>query len=222
MYAARQTAKSKPVTLKKALRERILVVKQRILFGARNERYFKGFKPLTPESEIFIKLVLDCHEFLPRAQVETDSTYKQVIIYNIFVYGNKVFVYKRTRKSADKRLYHMYSIGVGGHVNERDKYRAIEKHNLLAKALRREFHEEILYRKRYDVKFVGFINDDSNAIGRVHFGLVYLLKGSSPEINVKKGEVTAGRLKAFGEIKYIASKMETWSKICLLHLRKLI
>ena len=58
---------------------------------------------------------------------------------------------------------------------------------------------------------MGILNDDSNDVGKVHIGFVFLLSGDSSAISIKS-ELKNGILVPLAEC--IAQKecMETWSK----------
>ncbi len=73
--------------------------------------------------------------FEPRARMEADPRFKQVIPYLILRDGPRWFLMRRTRAGGDARLHDRWSIGVGGHVNPGDG-------DVLG-GLRREWAEEL-------------------------------------------------------------------------------
>ena len=58
--------------------------------------------------------------FMPRAEVEEDPGYQQVIPYVVFRHGDRYLLTRRLRASTEKRLRQQYSLGVGGHINPGD------------------------------------------------------------------------------------------------------
>ena len=58
--------------------------------------------------------------FLPRADVEEDPTYQQIIPYVVFRHEDRYFLTKRLKASSERRLRQQYSLGVGGHINPED------------------------------------------------------------------------------------------------------
>ena len=62
-------------------------------------------------------------QFLPRSQVETDPSYKQLIPYVITQYNGPhedslILSYTRGKSGGEDRLKKFKSIGIGGHVSE--------------------------------------------------------------------------------------------------------
>jgi len=53
--------------------------------------------------------------FAPRAQMEVDPSWKQLIPYLVLRDGDRYFLMRRTRAGGDARLHDRWSIGVGGH-----------------------------------------------------------------------------------------------------------
>jgi len=74
-------------------------------------------------------------------------------------------------------------------------------------------------------KVLGYINDDSNSIGRVHFGILYILKIDG-YANPKDSEIAHGEMKDLNELEKICSSfeydVEEWSQMALKPLRKLL
>ncbi len=52
----------------------------------------------------------------------------------------------------------------------------------------RELTEETFIEAAYDEELVGFIYDDTTAVGRVHLGVVHLLKLSAPAARARESE----------------------------------
>mgnify|MGYP003982283087 FL=1 len=74
----------------------------------------------------------------------------------------------------------------------------------------REFHEEVEYKGQFESKVIGFINDDSNPVGKVHFGILILIIGKSYNIKVKS-ELKSGFLATIDQINSLYEKLEGWS-----------
>ena len=104
--------------------------------------------------------------FLPRADVEPDRSWKQVIPYLVLRDGSRYFLMRRTRAGGDARLHDLWSIGVGGHLNPGD--------GDLAGGLRREWREEIEADFEPEFRLIGLLNDDTTDVGSVHLGAVYV------------------------------------------------
>jgi predicted NUDIX family phosphoesterase len=122
--------------------------------------------------------------FMDRAAAEVDENFKQVIPYCVLTKTfheaglPTYFTYKRTKKGGEGRLHEKWSVGVGGHVNPVDADLPGDPF-IYQRALLRELNEEVglLFK---DSSFVsssikGLIYDNSNAVGRVHFGVVHVI-----------------------------------------------
>jgi len=184
--------------------EMILVVKRDILF---KEDAFQGLQ--RENMHHYEDLVKNHMEFHPRSLMEQDSNFKQIIPYLIFRHQDRYFLMQRKSNASEIRLQNKYSLGIGGHIRKED----ITDGSLITWA-HREFHEEINYRGALDIKPFGILNDDSNAVGQVHLGFVFLLIGDSDRICVKS-ELKSGTLKKREECQEVYDHLESWSKIVL-------
>ncbi len=206
----------------------ILVVPREKLFQGKE---FQGFIPHTNESDYEQRILLNSF-FHPRQEAEHNPSLKQPIGYCI-IYNpslGKVFLYKRAKKSSDykeKRLQGKYSIGIGGHIDEIDS--TDKAKNPIRLSIARELSEEIGLTS-CDPVILGYINDDKNDVGSVHFGLLYLVSTDIKEIVPNSGEITECSFKTLSELEELvrASKsqqgieIETWSSIAIEHLSALI
>src|SRR5436309_10680442 len=59
-------------------------------------------------------------EFRPRAAVETDPSYKQLIPYVVLRWRDRLFHYTRGAAGGEARLRAKRSVGVGGHISAAD------------------------------------------------------------------------------------------------------
>jgi predicted NUDIX family phosphoesterase len=145
--------------------------------------------------------------FLSRSEAENNPSYKQIIPYLVFTYNGFIFLMQRSDKGHEKRLHSMFSLGIGGHIREEDMVG-----NSIVDWARREFHEEIAYTDSCTFEHIGILNDDSNDVGRVHAGWIYLLRGTSPHISIKS-EFASGRLVPFKECQGYYPRLEPWSQV---------
>lgn len=187
--------------------EHILVVKRSELFPL---VAWQGLHEV--KNDTFNKIVREKKEFLPRSLMEQDPTYKQIIPYMIFNYEDKYFLMQRQAKATETRLQNKYSLGIGGHIRQEDI-----QSDEIAQWARREFDEEVSYTGTYSIDLIGILNDDSNAVGQVHIGFIYLLKGDSEDIQVKE-ELKSGTLLTLDECIKMYDSMESWSQIVVDYL----
>ncbi len=184
--------------------ESILVVKREHLFpqGAWNGIRVDNFTR-------YLNIITTKKEFLPRQDMEQNPLYKQIIPYLIFTHEEKLFVMQRRATASETRLQNKYTLGIGGHIRQED----IKTGDLFDWA-NREFHEEISYHDTMTIEPLGVINDDTNDVGEVHIGFVFLLHGHSADITIKS-ELKSGTLMTIDECLKRAPKFESWSQIAL-------
>lgn len=166
----------------------------------------------TKEVADFLTRVRTHGTFRPRGQLEQDPSMKQIIPYLIVRHGERVFLFQRTISGGEERLHGKYSIGVGGHINRGDVEGADD---LVAAGLRRELDEELIVNGSWRARLVGVLNDDTNPVGQVHFGLVHVVDVDSPRILVRESDTLSGRLAGAQEIRQLYDRMETWSQLIL-------
>ncbi len=179
------------------------------------------FQGINFEIEKYLEIILDPknHVFMKRREVETNPEYKQLIPYAVLYCGNDIFVYRRGKLMAEKRLQGNFSIGVGGHISISDPTLFGTTY---VEGLKREINEEVIIETNYAQKVAALLNDDSNDVGKVHFGVVHTFKLEQPKVRPREKSVVETKfMQPEGLYKEI-SNFENWSKICIEHLDKLI
>jgi len=162
-----------------------------------------------------------CH-YLLRGKAENDPGEKQVIPYALFVYRDAIFSYRRGKGGSESRLRELYSVGVGGHVEIKDSNPLFTGEAGYEDAVSREVSEEVKLDSPSTESCVALINDDSNEVGQVHFGVVHLFKLSGPGIAKKEAVITeAGLVPVERAVKNL-DKYETWSQLCLRNIERLL
>lgn len=184
--------------------EEILVVKRTHLFP---EQSWTGLKNV--DFQEYLTIINQHKEFHPRFLMETDPTFKQIIPYLVFKHQDKYFLMERHKKASETRLASKLTLGIGGHIRKED----ITSSDIFDWA-KREFHEEVNYAGNLTITPLGILNDDSNEVGQVHIGFVFLLEGDSNQITVKS-ELASGTLVSRDECTALKNRMETWSKYIL-------
>ncbi len=182
--------------------EKILVVSTKKLFSS---HAFQGFLPLQDFIE-YEQLIATHQEFLWRSAMEEDPSYKQIIPYLVFRHADTYFLMRRRSDASEARLQNKCSLGIGGHINQEDMTDAT-----LATWSQREFNEEVSYAGNLTIKPLGILNDDSNPVGQVHVGFVFLLEGDSANISIKS-ELKEGKLLTLEAMKPMYDQMESWSQ----------
>jgi predicted NUDIX family phosphoesterase len=174
---------------------------------------FQGFSAEV-ERYLGALLVPEFAHFRPRSVVEDDPGLKQIIPYVIFRAADTVFCYTRGKSSGEARLRRLRSLGVGGHVEEADAdgRATLDAYEL---ALRRELDEEVEIRSPGAIRRVGLINDDSNAVGQVHLGVVHLYDLEVPLIGPREDALVEAGFVTLAELGGQRDQFETWSQICI-------
>ena len=150
--------------------------------------------------------------YIDRHVAEKDFNYKQIIPYCIFTKGDLVFVYERSKSGSETRLHNLLSIGVGGHINPCDGNN-VEAVN---SACKREIMEEVSFLTEDQITPIALINDDSDEVNSVHFGVVYHIKLNQDSIFIPVDKALSnGTFKAFDELLLDESRIEKWSKLVI-------
>lgn len=207
-----ETQKNPAINPQNAIKdEKILVVPRENIL---DEDAFAGFLPV-PNFDTYLEIISKHKVFLWRSEMELDPGFKQIIPYLIFNHADKFFLMQRKSTASEARLKNKYSLGIGGHIRQEDVLS-----NDIFEWAKREFAEEVDYRGSFKIRPLGLINDDSNAVGQVHLGFVFLLMGDSDAIKVKS-ELKDGTLLTLDECEHFYSSMESWSQFAVSYLRTL-
>jgi predicted NUDIX family phosphoesterase len=194
-------------------REEVLVVPRAEIFP---DGAWHGF--IADDPDRYLTIVASRRQFRARGDVEEDADYQQIIPYIVFRSGERYFLTRRLKQSTEKRLRHLYSLGVGGHINRADAQAAGPAADPVMQGLRREFEEEVVYDGNWQARLIGLINDDSNDVSRVHLGLVFEVTGDRPEITIRETGKLEGELLRLEEMKMYYLDMESWSQLIFDHL----
>lgn len=118
---------------------------------------------------------LNCFEqsryrFARRREIEYDFSLKQVIPYVIvFDLMNNILIYRR--RGTETRLHNLWSLGIGGHINDTDRVPFNFKATLFS-GMKRECFEE-LGTTVNDFSLIGIINEEQTDVGHSHIGIVF-------------------------------------------------
>jgi predicted NUDIX family phosphoesterase len=160
--------------------------------------------------------------FLPRAQAENDRTHKQIIPYAIIAHGQAVLHYVRGKKAGEQRLVAKGSIGIGGHMNDKDESLFAWDENAYRAGVEREVNEEINIESPFEDRIVALLNDDTTEVGRVHLGIVHIFRLAEPKVQKREAMITNLSFLSANELKARRETLETWSQICVDSLERLL
>jgi predicted NUDIX family phosphoesterase len=178
-----------------------------------------------------LKRIVQNGLFLRRSALEKDPSFKQIIPYAIIsnkepeprAWGDKLrgvrqsqsfYLFRRTSRQTEKRLHNKFSLGVGGHMNPGDSMESKEQY--LIDELKREIYEEVKLLNGCfieNLEFIGFINDDTIPVGRVHIGLLYNIHVSNKEVYINEADKMTAEWIDKSNLAEFYERMETWTKI---------
>jgi len=176
----------------------------------RDAGLFQGF---TSDVARYLPLLTDPAGlvFLPRDAAEADPEHKQLIPYVVLRGGDLVFAYTRTKKGGESRLHALRSLGIGGHINPVDGDLA----SAYFAGMARELVEEVelgFTPPAEAIRLVGFINDDSLPVGRVHLGVVHLLELAAPIARPREEQLGEAGFVPIDDVRAERERFETWSR----------
>ncbi|HEU24036.1 MAG: DNA mismatch repair protein MutT [Mesoaciditoga sp.] len=148
--------------------------------------------------------------FVNRERAESDESIRQIIPYVVMQNLDDLYLLvRRLSSQTEKRLHGMYSIGIGGHVNDRDEGETPWMKFL--SGMEREMNEEVIIKNSVGwPKYLGVIKESTTPVNRVHLGIVFQIKADIE--GIKEKDKFAWE---FANLKDLISKydlMESWSK----------
>ena len=181
------------------------------------ERVFVVPRPVVPDAaawyglrtdglDAFVTAVERDGRYEPRAAMELDPSFKQIIPYLVLRDADRYFLMQRTDAGVDARLHGLYSIGVGGLLNAGD--------GGLLGGLEREWHEELVADFLPEFHLVGLLNDDTTAVGAVHLGAVYVADVVGRPVAIRETHKLTGAFAEPADVAAVVGRMETWSRLC--------
>jgi predicted NUDIX family phosphoesterase len=198
----------------------VLGVPRTVLFS---QGSWQGLRPLSGgvDGDQLLAAVRAEATFRPRSEVEEDSSWQQVIPYVAFRWRDQHLLTKRLTRSSERRLHHLYSVAVGGHVNPEDLASSPigPSGDPVLSGLWREWREEVEYGGELSLSLLGLLKDDSTPVGKVHVGVVGLMEGDQAEISVREPAKLEGRLLPLVQMIPFYLNMETWSQVLYDYLR---
>ncbi|MCX6966353.1 MAG: hypothetical protein NTZ46_01005 [Verrucomicrobia bacterium] len=160
--------------------------------------------------------------FTARPAAETNPELKQIIPYVLLVHNGRVLHYVRGKKAGEQRLAAKGSVGIGGHMNDGDEHLfALDMDAYLA-GVQREVTEELNLNTQFSNHIVALLNDDSNAVGQVHLGVVHIFKLDSDQVTKREQMITQMEFLSREELQARRDHLESWSQICVDHLDQLL
>jgi predicted NUDIX family phosphoesterase len=186
--------------------EQVLVIPREQVPGGCD---FTGLRAADDAALAELRAVVRAHgSFMERPTAEESPAFKQLIPYVVVRDGPRTFLMERTTAGGDPRLHRKASIGVGGHLNPVDA-----GEDPLTAGLRREWTEELDADWEPEFRLVGLLNDDSNPVGSVHLGVVFIVEADGRPISVREHDKLTARMADADELRATRDRMETWSRL---------
>jgi predicted NUDIX family phosphoesterase len=196
--------------------EQVLVVPRALL---EEIGMFEGIRTDGLDAAVSRLLDPSNHFFMDRAAAEEDPSHKQLIPYCIFRCGDRVLHYTRGKAGGESRLHARISVGVGGHINPVDTGGGRTGPDAYSAAVTREIDEELELPGGHEHRIIALLNDESNAVGRVHLGIVHLIGLESEAVFSREDALTD---MGFSPLSLLNGewfgRLETWSQHCIRHL----
>ncbi len=186
------------------------------------------FDGVATDFERYLDVILDRknNRFHLRYLAEQDESLKQIIPYVLFCHEEEVFSYVRGKKAGESRLRGNRSVGIGGHINPGDEMlfagaQVASDRQTYIEAVQREIEEEVVVDGTFTPEIKGLINDDSNPVGRVHFGVVHVCRLPGKAVRKREQQITQS---GFVSLRELAGprreELETWSQLSVDMLHK--
>jgi len=198
--------------------ENVLVIRRNLFVQLGS---FQGLN-FGPEKYLNLLLSRGNNFFLPRAQAENDSAYKQIIPYVLLAFQDRVLHYVRGKKAGEQRLVAKGSIGIGGHMNESDESLFAWDEQAYRAGVEREVNEEIKIDTQFQDRIVALLNDDTTEVGRVHLGIVHVFRLAQQKVEKREAMITNLAFLTKVELLNRRESLETWSQICVDSLERLL
>lgn len=159
--------------------------------------------------------------FMPRARAEEDEDHLQVIPYVVLMSGMRVLCYERN--GGEARLHAKLSVGIGGHINDRDN--SEEPFTAYVAGTIRELQEEVGLMMTPDSlrgTLMGFMTDNASPVGRVHLGFLHVITLNNMQAELILGNCERAMLGPrwvdLLELSDPDVNLEAWSRLAVDHL----
>lgn len=195
--------------------DEMIVVAPREQVFAREARTFHGVQDEQNQIQEIIGTIADTYTEKRRGDAEEDPSWKQPIPYVVIRRGEELFAYERLAGGGEGRLHNKLSLGFGGHMNAEAGVSTFQE--LLHTNADRELEEELKISslEGAEMRALGLINDDNNAVGEVHLGILYtFVLPEHVDVQVKETEQIRGFWTSVDELSQpdTYERLETWSQ----------
>jgi predicted NUDIX family phosphoesterase len=180
-----------------------------------------GFAMINSGDQV-VASIFNSSSFKRRSDMEVNTAFKQIIPYVLVIRSGSVFTYRRGSAQGEARLHGLRSLGIGGHVEEKDGRNDLGSYGA---ALAREVQEELgidikdsKFKTAFQIR--GFVNDDSDDVGKVHFGLIHVIRVNDGLIMNGEESMHDCRFCSPEQLEEQVDEFEKWSQHCIFALTR--
>jgi len=151
-------------------------------------------------------------KWIERHIAEKNIKHKQIIPYVLVYHIETESFACYPRSGSEDRLHGLWSLGVGGHINQDDECVCII--STIVEGMCRELKEEFIdfeWDEDSDLILKGIINEEKSEVGNVHIGVVYLYKIESRPLPDKE----LNGLVWIKKEDFKNYQLELWSKLAI-------
>lgn len=193
---------------------------EQVMVVPRSRLFFPGYFHGIKEKEIsdYLSIIGEEYGFIGRREAEGREDLQQIIPYLILVRGEEIFTFQRLKAQGESRLHQKISIGLGGHVNPEDLLlepsdgKGSRRSDPWRGGASRELREEVEIAGDWRISLIALLNDDSNPVGRVHFGLIHRVDVRG-ECRVRETHKIKGEFVPLSSLSSLLQAMESWSAL---------
>jgi len=161
---------------------------------------------------------------MKRGIAEENTDVVQLVSYFVVLNNNKLLTHKRSKRQPEKRLVNIKSVGFSGHIMESDADKLYNfdmfEPSLITPYINRELAEEVKVKLNPDfpISFVGYIWEPSDALGKQHLGLMYIVPCDGSFTIMEPGLLTQARFESMVDINSTIDNYTTWSRMVINYL----
>ena len=158
--------------------------------------------------------------FVDRNLAENDPDLVQIIAYGLLRHGNRILCVRRTKKTQRDVLRLKYTVLFGGHVDD------VSSKTPVVDCVTREMSEELGIVPGMTPQLLGVVTDPTNAVGRLHLGLVFDVVHPTATIELSssldRGEFVGSRRNIvyefldWKELRSRENSFDPWSRLFLM------